>query len=94
VQAAWAASHVRDSYLSVQFRRLAARRGRNRALVAVAHKLLIIAYYVLQRRQVYRDLGADFFDSLNAEGLKRTLIRRLQRLGHTVILKPAEVSSS
>jgi transposase len=90
VQAAWAASHVKKGYLSAQFRRIAARRGRNRALIAVAHKLLIIIYHVLQRRQQYRDLGADYFDSLNSEGLKRTLVRRLERLGHTVILKPAE----
>lgn len=90
VQAAWAASHVKNSYLSVQFRRVAARRGRNRALVAVAHKLLIIVYHVLQRRQEYRELGANYFDALNSERLKRTLVRRLEGLGHTVILKPIE----
>jgi transposase len=90
VQAAWAASHVKNSYLSTQFRRIAARRGRNRALIAVAHKLLIIVYHALQRRQPYQDLGADYFDCLNSEGLKRTLVRRLEHLGHVVVLKPAE----
>jgi transposase len=80
-QAAWAASHSKNTYLSSQFRRLAARKGKKRAIVAVGHTILVIVFHMLKNHQPYRDLGADYFDRRNAEQLKRTLIRRLERLG-------------
>ena len=80
-QAAWAASHSKNTYLSSQFRRLAARKGKKRAIVAVGHTILVIVFHMLKNHQPYRDLGADHFDRRNAEQLKRTLIRRLERLG-------------
>lgn len=86
VQAAWAASHAKDTYLRSQFYRLAARRGRKRALVAVAHTLIVIAWYVLKRRCTYQELGGSYFESLHQEQLQRTLVRRLERMGHQVIL--------
>lgn len=92
-QAAWAASHTKRTYLSAQYHRIAAKRGRKRAIVAVAHSILIIAYHLLRRGEVYRDLGGDYFERLNPAGLTRYLVRRLQRLGHTVTLQPLEASS-
>ena len=80
-QAAWAASHSKNTYLSAQFRRLAARKGKKRAIVAVGHTILIIVFHILKNKQPYRDLGADYFDRHNADQLKRALIRRLERLG-------------
>jgi transposase len=88
-QAAWAASHSKNTYLSAQFRRLAARKGRKRAIVAVGHTILVIVFHMLKNHQPYRDLGADFFDHRNVEQLKRTLIRRLQRLGLQVFITPS-----
>jgi transposase len=81
-------SHMRDNYLSAQYRRLAARRGGKRAVLGVAHTVLVMAYYILKRKQGYEELGADYFDRLNADALRRSLVRRLERLGHRVILEP------
>jgi transposase len=93
VQCVWAASQAKGCYLAAQYRRLAARRGKKRALVAVAHTLLEIIYHVLKRGTVYQELGADYFDRRNQEGLTRHLVKRLESLGNVVILKPvAEVA--
>ena len=86
--AAQAASHKRDSYLSVQYRRLAARRGPKKAIVALAHSLLVIAYHVLKRRVNFADLGPTYFDERNRVSVQRQLVRRLERLGYTVALEP------
>ncbi len=87
-QAAWAASHTKGTYLSAQYHRLAARRGKKRAIIGIAHSILVIAYYLIARGEEYRDKGGDYFDRINCEGLKRYLIRRLEHLGHSVKLEP------
>jgi transposase len=89
VQAAWAASHTKGTYLAAQYRRLAKRRGRKRALVALGHTLLVIIYHVLRRETTYVELGPDFLDRLEPERLTRQLVKRLQALGHKVILEPS-----
>jgi transposase len=89
VQAAWGAAHSKGTYLAAQYRRLAARRGRKRALVAVAHSLLVIIYHVLKDGTTFQELGADYLDRLSAERLTRQLVRRLESLGHNVTLTPA-----
>jgi transposase len=86
VQTAWAASHAKDTYLRSQFHRLAARRGKKRALVAVAHTILVIAWHVLKGCCTYQDLGGDYFERLYQETMQRSLVRRLERMGHRVIL--------
>jgi transposase len=88
-QAAWAASHTKHTYLSAYFRRLAGRRGKKRALVALAHTLLVIIYYMLKEHRAYEDLGADYLDRLHPERLAKGLVRRLQRLGYAVELTAA-----
>ncbi len=88
VQAAWAASRARHSYLAAQYHRLAGRRGRKRALVAVAHSLLVIIYHLLKNGVPYHDLGPDYLDRLHPERLTRYLVKRLERLGHKVTLEP------
>lgn len=93
VQAAWAACRTKDTYLAAQYRRLAARRGKYRALVAVAHSILVIAYHVIQRRQAYQELGADYFDRRKPEATATRLISRLVHLGYTVT-PPHEVSAA
>jgi len=87
-QGAWAVSTKKNNYLSALYRRLAARRGSKRATIAVAHKLLVIAYYILRDGTCYSDLGADYFDRLNPEGLRRRLTKRLEGLGFKVTLEP------
>ena len=88
VQAAWAASHTKGTYLTARYRRLAKRRGRKRALVAVGHTLLVIIYPMLKRGTTYAELGPDFLDRLEPERLTRQLIKRLEALGHKVVLEP------
>ena len=92
IQMAWAASRTKNTYLSVHFQRLSARRGAKRAAVAVSHSLLVIIYNVLTRRTPYQDLGADYLDRRNEERLTRRLIARLERLGHKVAIEPREAA--
>ncbi len=89
-QAAWAASHTKDTYLATQFRRLAARKGKKRAIVAVAHTILVMVYHMLKAKQPYRELGADFLDRRHAEQVKRYLLKRLERLGLQVTVGSSE----
>lgn len=86
-QAAWAAAHSKGSYLCAQFRRLARKRGKKRAVIAVAHSLLIILYHMLKYHQHYHELGADYFDRLNPERLTRYHKKRLESLGFNVIIE-------
>jgi transposase len=89
VQAAHAAARTKGTYLAAQYRRLAARRGRAKAAVAVAHSILIIVYHVLTEGTVYCDLGANYFDERDRQAVERRLVHRLEGLGYTVSLTPA-----
>ncbi len=89
-QAAWAASHTKNTYLGAQFRQIAKRRGRKRAIIAVAHTILIIAYYILARTADYQELGGDYFDRLHPDRLREYHVRRLQKLGYKVELEEAK----
>jgi len=88
VQAGWAVSHSKTTYLGARYRRVARRRGAKRALLAVGHTLLVIVYQVLRKREAYRELGGDYYDRLQPERVTRQLVRRLEQLGHTVTLEP------
>jgi predicted PurR-regulated permease PerM len=74
----------------VRFRRLAARKGKKRAIVAVAHTILISLYLMLKIKQTYRELGADFLDRRPADQVKRYLLKRLKRLGVVVTIQSME----
>jgi transposase len=87
-QAAWAISMMKNNYLSALYRRIAARRGAKRAVMAVAHALLVIAFHLLKRKENYHELGADHFDRIDITRVRRSLVRRLERLGHRVTLEP------
>jgi transposase len=80
-QAAWAVSHCKEGYLRAFFNRAKARRGWAKAIVATAHKILIIAYCLLRDGTSYRELGGDYFDKLNPKRTANRLIERLQALG-------------
>jgi len=87
-EAAWGSVKRRETYFHAQFERLARRRGRHKAVMAVAHSLLVTIYYVLRERRPYRELGADYFDRLDATRLQRHHVRRLEQLGFAVQLTP------
>jgi len=90
VQAAWAASHTKKTYLSSQYRRLAGRRGKKRAIVAVGHTMLVMMYHMLKEGMDYQELGHDYLDKLEPQRLTRYLVKRLQALGHEVALRPVD----
>jgi len=88
-EAAWAASHTKNTYLASQYRRLARRMGKKKALVAVGHSILIIVYHVLSTRSHYQELGGDYFERHNTEAQKNRLIRKLEALGLKVTVEKA-----
>jgi hypothetical protein len=85
-QSAWAISHKKDGYLRALFHRVKARRGWSKAIVAVAHKLVVIAFHMMRDMVPYRELGGDYFDRLNPERAARRLVARLERPGYPVTL--------
>ena len=90
IQAAWAATRQKDSWLRARYYRLAKRIGRKRAIVAIAHSMLVAVWWMLTNDCDYHDLGADFYDRFNnPEAETRRLIRRLEHLGHNVTLNTA-----
>jgi len=93
-QAAHAAARTKDTYLSAQYHRLAARRGKKRAIVAVAHSILVIAYHVIQRKEPYRELGGDYFDQHRPEATASRLVKRLERLGYQVSIQQQDLSKA
>ena len=90
VQVAWAASHTKGTYFAAQYRRLAGRRGKKRALVALGHTILVVIYYVLKRKTTYEELGADYLDRHDKDRMLASLVKRLERMGHKVTLEPCE----
>jgi transposase len=88
VAAARGAVRTKDSYLTAQYRRIAARRGDKRAIIAVAHSILVIAYHVLTRREPYHELGADYLQRRNPEAQAKRLRAQIEKLGYTVTLEP------
>jgi transposase len=89
VEAAWGAVHTRDSYFGALYRRLAGRRGVKRAIVAVAHALLVVVYHLLRDGTAYRELGGNYFDERDRQAVVGRSVRRLERLGYKVTLEVA-----
>jgi transposase len=87
-QVAWAKSPTKNNYLSAQYHRLARRMGRKKAIVALAHSVLVIIYHVLRTKKPYADLGADYFDTLDTTRVQQHHIHRLEQLGFTVTVTP------
>lgn len=93
-QSAWAVSHCKDGYLRALFHRIKASRGWGKAVVAVAHKILVIVYQLLKTDQLYRDLGGDYFDRLNPTRTIRRLMARFERIGFRVTLTPLPAAAT
>lgn len=89
IEAAKAASRTKDKYLSAQYRRLAVRRGKKRASVAVAHAILNSIYYMLRNDVDYHELGGNYFDERDRFSVVKRSVRRIERLGYTVTLEAA-----
>ena len=87
VQAANAAARTKGTYLQAQYRRLAGRRGRKRAIMAVAHSILVIAYHLISKKEPYRELGGNYFDQIHPVKTAKRLVKRLEQLGFQVSLQ-------
>jgi transposase len=83
----WVIARMKDTYLSAQYHRLARRIGKQRAIVAVSHSLIVIIYHLLRDELDYHDLGTDFFDRLDSSRQRDLAVSRLQALGYQVTLE-------
>ncbi len=88
IEAANAAGKKKESYLNALYRRLAGRRGKKRALVAVGRTILQMTYYMIKRGSKYKDLGADYYERRDPEGLAKHLTKRIEKLDFTVTYLP------
>jgi transposase len=88
IQAAHAAARKTGTDLAAPYRRLALRRGKSRAAVAVGHSILVIAYHLLRNDTVDQDLGPRYFDARNRQAVERRLVQRLEGMGYKVSLEP------
>lgn len=91
-EVAWAITHTKDNYLSAFYHRMARRRGKLKAITALAHKVLTIIYHILLTKKPYTDLGAEYFDQRDRSRIERHHIHRLEQLGYTVTLAPKEAA--
>jgi transposase len=92
-QAAWAASHTKDTYLSAFYRRMSIRKGSPKAVMALAHHMMTVVYQVLSRKAEYVELGVDYYDRRDKPKTVARLTGRLARLGYYVSLRPIEPES-
>lgn len=88
-EAGQAAGRSKETYLGAQFRRITARRGSKRAVLAVGHSILTIAYHMIDRGTSFKELGADYFDRRNPEQVKNRLVKKLEKLGYKVTVEQA-----
>ena len=94
-QAAQAAAHTKDTYLSsLVHRSIAGPRGKKRAIVAVAHSVLVMAYYMIVRKESYKELGGNYFDKRDAEKVMNRLVGRLEKLGYAVSLQQSSAPAT
>lgn len=92
VQAAWAAVKVKESHLAAVYHRLAGRRGAKRAIIAVAHRILVAAYYMLRDQVPYREPGAPPVDEQRKAQVLNRMLKRIEKLGYTAHLEPTGVA--
>ena len=89
IEAANMAARTKDTALAARYHRIARHRGHKKAIVAVAHAMLVSAYYLLDQHVDYRELGPHYFDRRHAERLTRRAVQTLERQGYRVTLDPA-----
>ena len=93
VEAAQGAARTKNKYYQALYHRLAARRGKQRALMAAGHSLLVTGFYLITRQTMYEDLGGNYFDERDREAVKRRAVKRLEKLGYRVDLSPCAAAA-
>src|SRR5262249_15450922 len=94
VEATWAATREKNSYLAALYYRLVPRRGKKRAIIAVARTILQSAWHVLKEDVNYKELGGDYFEHLNEEKSTKYFVKRLEKFGYEVVLKPKQAEKA
>ena len=94
MEAAWGASRTKDTFYHARYHRLAARRGKKRALIAVSHSLIKSVYFVLKYNVPYHELGADYLNSRMEKKRRKYLKTELEKMGYTVQLEPVKPLTS
>lgn len=89
VEAAHAAAHTKNTYLSAFYQRIKARQGAKQAAIALGHTLLVICYHVLDRQVSYEELGGNSLEEHDRQATEKRLVRRLEKLGYRVEFQPA-----
>ena len=89
IEAAHAAAHTKNTYLSAFYQRIKARHGTKQAAIALGHALLVICYQVLDRQISHEELGGNYLDEHDRQATEQRLVRRLEKLGYRVELQPA-----
>jgi transposase len=92
-QAAWAASRTKDTFFKARYHRLAARRGKKRAIVAIGRSILVSIWHMLSRQEPYHDLGADYYDQRRKDTKVSYFTKQLSKLGFVVTLDPAPTAA-
>jgi len=93
-QAAWAASHTKKTYFSAFYRRMCIRKGAPKAVMALAHHMIVVVYQVISRKEAYVEFGGDYYDQQNKPKTVARLVARLAKLGYQVDLKPMDETTA
>lgn len=94
MEASHGASRTKGSYLKSKYYRIAARRGKKRAKVAIAHKILIAAYHILKNKTAYRELGEGYLDQRQKSSLKKYWVNKLEKLGFKVNVEDGDIKKA
>lgn len=87
MQCAWAATRTKGTYLRSKYDSLVVRRGKKKALIAVGHKILIAAYFILKDKTAYKELGYEYLQNLRKDKQIDRYIKKLAELGAEVEIK-------
>lgn len=93
VESAWAASRTKGTYLRSKYDSLVGRRGKKRALIAVGHKILCAAYFIIKNKEPYKELGGDYLEKRKAKNQVQSYLDKLKNLGLEVTVKAAVESN-
>lgn len=92
VEIAWAATRTKNTFYSARYHKLAGRRGKKRALIAIGHSILKSVYHILSEGVEYKELGADYINSRLEAKRKAYLTKELEKLGCNVIIEETKAS--
>ena len=89
VEAGWGASKTKNTYLRSKYESLVGRRGKKRALIALGHKILCAAYFIIKNKEAYKELGTDYLESKKKKNQIQSYLDKLKKLGIEVEIKKA-----